>query len=1124
MEIIPNGQFLPPKLFAQILLVMRLTILFLTLGFLHVSAKSFSQEKITLNVKNMTLDEVFKEITRQSGYYFWSGSNMPELNDRVDITIQNATIRDVLDRCLNKLALTYSISDKMVFVKGIEREKKGEGESNLNGIDVRGKVVDDNGEPLPGATIIIKGDKFIITTNDKGEFLLKNVAPDAILVISNVGYETQSIDLKGRVAFNFVLKQKVGLLDETQVIAYGTTTQRYSVGSISKVSGQDIEEQPVTNLLGALEGRVPGLLVTQTSGIPGAAFNVQIRGRNSIGQPGVPPDNPLFIIDGVPFAPQNNNINQFNSLLSPIGNFTGGLSPFNSINPNDIESIEILRDADATSIYGSRGANGVVLITTKKGKIGKALLNVGINTGASQVTRSATMMNTNQYLEMRHQALNNDGVVPNPSFDPDLFVFDTTKYTDWKKEFIGGMAQATNINATLSGGDANTQFLVGGGYHHETFIFPGNFSDNKASFNTNLHHSEFNQRLTLDLSANYAYDENNSAGQPKALLAFTLAPDFPNLIDANGNLLWNYKGVDIGQSLSGNPLAYLKQTYYTHNYNLVGSFQAAYRVFTGFTLKTSLGYNTFNSNEYSGLPIAAQDPSNYPTSSASFGANYFSTWIIEPQAEYKKVIGKGKLDFLVGGTFQKNVNNSTDIKGTGYTNDKLLGSISAAASTSASDNYYLDKYDAAFGRINYIWSGKYIVNVSAREDGSSRFGPNRQIGAFGSISGGWIFSEEKFVKDNLAFLSFGKLRGSYGTTGDDNIGNYMYQPNWFPISSSQTYNGVRGYAPENLANPNYSWAVNKKLEGGIDFGLFKDRILGDFDLFRNRCGNQLVSYLLPAITGFTNVTENFPAVVQNTGWEVQLSSTNIKTRRFSWVSAFNLSVPKNKLLSFPNLAASSYSNRLVIGQSLSLIEGYRSIGVNDTTGVYEFVDKKGSPTYNPVSGIGNDFYRIGNSDPRYYGGFRNTFSYSGFQIDLFFQFTKQIGVNYLSSIYNESFPGPYGINAPTDFLNSWKKPGDRSSIQQLTESGGSNAYNALQYFVQSSAAYSDASYIRLKTASVSYAFPTSSIKNLRIQSFRLYVNAQNLFTISKYKGDPESQSYYGVPPLKTIVGGCQITF
>jgi len=1124
---------------------MKLTTFLLVAVYLHVSAIGLGQ-KVNISGKDMPLEKVFNMIKKQTGYVFFYDYSIFQGAKNVTVDIKDGGVDESIKVCLKDQSLDYNIVNKTIYVtkKGEQWAAPVNGEDPPTKIDVKGKVVNEKGEPVPGATVKIKGAKMAsASTNEAGEFEIKEVESNASIVVSSVGYELWEVKLKGKVALSVLLHTKVSSLDETQVIAYGTTTQRFNVGSVTTVKAEDIAKQPVTNPLQALEGRVPGLVVTQSSGVPGATVQMQIRGQNSLNPStgGIMPlDNPLVIIDGVPFSPQNSNINQLSSITAPgtsnvYNNIYGGMSPFNSINPSDIESIDVLRDADATAIYGSRGANGVILITTKKGKSGKISINGNVYTGQSRVAHTMPLMNTTQYLAMRHEAFNNDGITPNdipgdPGYAPDLLNFDTTKNTDWKKYFIGGTAHVTDANASISGGTSNTQFLFGAGYHHESYIYPGGFADNRITMNSNFHHNSSNKRLIIDFSVNYSYDHNNSSNNINLLSAFTLPPDYPDLLKSNGDINWIYKGLDLGDynlGLSTNPAAYLKQPYFIKTYDLISRFQIGYEITKGLTLRSNLGYNTLTGNEYNANPKLAQDPLSYPYTIANFGTNDFKTWIIEPQMEYKRSLGKGRLDILFGGTFQQNTNNKTIISGENYSNDLLINSITGAGVTYAVGNYNLYKYNAFFGRINYILDNKYIVDLTGRRDGSSRFGPGKQFGNFGSVGGGWLFSEESFIRNSLPIISYGKLRASYGTTGNDNIGDYQYLSAYTPIPGV-AYQGSPGYNPQGLYNPNFSWALTKKLEAGLELGLFKDRILAGVSWYRNRSGNQLVTYTLPLQVGFGSVLRNAPYTVQNMGWEISVSSTNIKTGKFTWNTAFNITIPKNILLSFPGLAQSPYQASYVVGKSLSVLQKVRYFNVNDTTGVFQFLTAKGIPTYFPsyspaATGAG-DAVIIGNRDPKFYGGIKNTFKYGGVQLDVFLQFSKQMGPNYLGQVYLVGYPAGANINLPASFVSHWQKETDQSNIQKFSTQFA-DAYKAGIYFSQSSAAYGDASFIRVKTVSLAYNFTTNYLRKMNLEGLSLYVNAQNLFTITGYKGnDPENQSFYSLPPLRTFVAGIQLNF
>jgi TonB-linked SusC/RagA family outer membrane protein len=1129
---------MPPGYTSKFLLIMKLTTFILLVTLLQVSAAGLAQ-KITYVHKNVSLKQVFDEINKQTGYsIIWTAQNVKS-DQVIDADFKNTPVTEVLDKCLENQPLTYSIDDKIIVIRQKDPTIPDKIKSAFNiPTDIHGTVVDTIGQPIVGASITLKGTNYGAQTDTKGNFIFSGVPQGTyILIITYIGYEKleRTVENNGQnLNLKFTLHQGSSQLDQVQVIAYGQTTQRFNVGNIAQVTAAEIEEQPVTNPLQALEGRVPGLVVTQSSGVPGASVNIQIQGQNSL-RPSVTNngypvfDQPLFIIDGVPYAPQNSNIQQTTSIIS--GNNTaneigapGGVSPFNSINPSDIESIEVLKDADATAIYGSRGANGVILITTKRGKAGKATVSGNIWSGESQVTNTMPMMNTQQYVQMREEALKNDGITPTVGNAPDLLVYDTTKNTNWEKYLLGGTAHTTDANASVSGGTQNDQFLIGTGYHHESYIYPGDFGDDRASFNVNLHHNSTDKKLTLDFSANYTYDKNDASSNTNVLSAFTLPPDYPALLNPNGTLDWNYKGID----LSKNPLAYLMQPYSMTNYNLISHFQVSYQILPGLSIRSSFGYNNFNSNEYSATPAGTQNPASYyaPSGSASFNTNNFQSWIIEPQAEYKKSISDGKLDVLLGGTLQQQTNNLTSINGSNYTNDLLLNSITAAGITTSTGSYSLYKYSALFGRINYIWQSKYIIDITANRDGSSRFGPGNQFGNFGSVGGGWLFSEEQFIKNALPFLSYGKLKASYGTTGNDNIGNYQYLSAYAPIKNN-SYQGSVGYAPQNLYNPDYSWAVTKKFETGLELGILNDRVILEADWFRNISSNQLVQYTLPSQTGFTDVTENAPYTVLNTAFEIQLSSTNIKTTQFKWTTAFNITIPKNELLSFPGIANSSYAYYYVVGQSLTVLQDLKYLGVNPSTGLYQFEGANGIPTSNPNLGTakeGGDYQVIGNLDPKFYGGLENSFRYKNFQLDIFLQFTKQLGANYFEQLYT-SYPAGYkSFNLPVTFLSAWQKAGDQSNIQKLSTQFGS-AYTTQGDFFNSSGAYSDASFIRFKTISLSYNLPQGFLKEIGVQGCKVYINAQNLFTITDYLGnDPENQNFYGLPPLKTIVAGVQFTF
>jgi TonB-linked SusC/RagA family outer membrane protein len=1127
----------------QMLLTMKLTIILMTVALLQVHAGAFSQ-KVTITGNNLTLKEVFSAIRKQAGYDFFYGHDLLNNAKSVTLNVKDGSVDEVLALCFEDQPLTYYIEKKTVFISARPKKEPETPVITLPNspppFDVHGRITDSLGIPLQGATVQVRGSKKVVVTDVHGNFTLYNIDPQAVLEISYTGYQRRTIALKNDQAIlNIHLLVSSSPLDVAQVIAYGTNTRRFSVGSVSTVTSGEIEQQPVTNPLLALQGRVPGLTITPMGGTPGSSALVQVRGQNALKNntsgataspylPGYAPayDQPLFIVDGVPFAPQNSNIN----LLSSVGGSTqysndfGGFSPFTGINPMDIESITVLKDADATSIYGTQGANGVILITTKKGKPGKTQLSMSVNTGPNRIARQTKMMNTAQYLQLRHEAFNNDGITPDSSNAPDLFLFDTTKNTNWSNQFFGKTSNNTDVHASLSGGTVNTTFIGSVGYTNSTYNFPGDFAENRYTLHSAFHHNSVDHRLTFDLGTDYSYDRNNSSSVTTLPGALALPPDYPNLVDPSGNLVWNYKGLDLPFS---NYDAELREPSLMEAYTMNTTMHIGYQLLPGLNLGANLGYSRVTTREAQSTPLADQFPA-YAYATANFANSDFQTINLEPQLDYKRQIGKGTLSVLAGTTYKKVSNFNEKLQGTNYPNDALMGSIVGAPNVTATNGNSLYKYDAGYGRIGYVYNQEYIVSLTGRRDGSSNFGPGRQFGNFGSAGAGWIFSEEKAFNRALPFISYAKLSATYGTNGSDGIAPYQYQPFWAPIPNISAFQGVRTYEPTNLYNPDYSWATKKAWNIAADFGLFHDRVLINATWYRNRTGNQLTGYTLPIQTGFSSVSENSPATVQDIGWEFSVSSVNIKTRNFTWSSNFNITSNRNKLISFPGLASSAYSSTYAIGKSTSIVYGYKSLGVNDTTGVYQYSSSKGTPTYNPNYGLathGGDMQLIEDLQPKFYGGLGNTFTYKDFSLMAFFQFSKQTALNYLNSVYQYNMPGEEG-NEPVQVENRWKKPGDHSDIQRATTGPASQAWiTALSYFTYSNTAYSDDSYIRLKTLAVSYNLSGSYLKKLHIQQCRVYINVQNLLTITDYKvGDPESPGrLYSIPTQRIFAGGLSLT-
>jgi TonB-linked SusC/RagA family outer membrane protein len=1114
----------------QILLIMKLTILILITVILHVSATTMAQ-KVTLNKKNAQLVDIFNDINLQTGFDFAFTTTTLKDAKPVTINVRNEELNDVLIQIFQGQNLDFSLDNKIVVIKPKEENLLTKIKTALNiPITISGKVLDETGQPMSGVTVKEKGTNNVVITDAKGIFYISVPDNNTILAFSYIGFESRELSAKEiPTGASITLKASVNNLNEVVINkGYYNEKQRFSVGDVTRVSGEDIAKQPVTDPLLALQGRVPGLYIQQSSGIPGAYSTILLRGQNSIpnGKP-VTVNDPFFIVDGVPYSSA--------SLTSPdigggaVGNpaYPGGqlggqqtgrglgLSPFNSLNPSDIESIEVLKDADATAIYGSRGSNGVILITTKRGKAGETKVDLDVSSGVSAVANQVPLLNTQQYLQMRHEAFKNDGAVPG-SRDYDVNgTWDTTRYTNWQKVLTGNLAKYTNAQASVSGGNANTQFRVDGGYSKQGTVFPGDYGDQKASLHFNINNTSNNQKFKMQLTGSYVYDDSNLP-QTDFTQYITLPPDAPAIYNADGSLNWALKG---GGRTWINPLAGTHVQAKSGTDNLVSNMVLSYQLTSDLQIKSSFGYTHAQMNQLQLSPSsAAAPPANTdPYSRSNYSATTdFKSWIIEPQITYHKEAGKLVIDALLGTTFQENSQNSSSRIASGFSSDALITDPAAASTTSLvgySASQY--KYNAFFGRISARWKDRYLLNITARRDGSSRFGPDKQFGNFGAIGAGWVFTEDPFIKSILpSWIDFGKLRGSYGITGNDQIGNYQFLSTYSIYSPS--YQGNPGLFPTLLSNPNFGWERDKKLEGGIDLGFLKDQINLSVNYYRNRTDNQLVGYPLPLITGFGSVQANLPAVIQNTGWEFSLNTVNIKTNNFTWSSALNLSVPQNKLLAFPGIENSGYATTYSVGKSLSTQYLFHYTGVDPQTGVYTFASKDGSG----VPAFGTDQVFTKPVTQTFFGGFQNSFRYKGWEMDILLQFTKQTGYNYLNTL--GFLPVGFAQNVPVAVLNRWQNPGDRANTQKFTQTYA-DAFSAYQNLVQSDAIISDASFIRLKSLSLSYQLPADWMKKLGVRSAALFIRGENLLTITKYQLlDPETQRL-GLPPLRVITAGIHVS-
>ncbi|WDF77189.1 SusC/RagA family TonB-linked outer membrane protein [Mucilaginibacter sp. KACC 22773] len=1065
--------------------------------------QSINKTAISFPIRHVSLKTALQKLQEQSGYNVFYST--PKVNDYQNITIDGTsrTVAETLDRLLKNTDLEYQQEGNSIIIK---EKIPANVTSAMQAKRISGIVVDEKGQSLPGVTVQLRLDKHTRTaTDENGVFQIDVSNDNDILIFSFVGYVTQEIPLPLSSHLKVTMKPNVGSLNEVQIIGYGTTTKRLNTGSVSSITSEDLSRETVDNPLQALSGRIAGLQIVQNNGNPGANQSIRLRGVNNLtGSFGQSSSAPLIIIDGVPsvnlsgFQPLNDNLNP-----NIIG-ANGGLTLFAGLNPQDIERVDVLKDADATAIYGSRGANGVILLTTKKGKAGTSQLNVNFYNGIEKVGHFVPLLNTQEYLQLRKEAFANDGVTPRASNAPDLLTWDPNAYTNFQKLLIGGTSHTTDAQLNYTGGNDRIQFFTSGNYHHEGSVYMGNYGDTRLIGRMTLTTNSSNKRFKTNFSVSYT-DEQTNLPSADVSNALSLPPNFP-LYNPDGTLYW------FGTTFT-NPMATLLKQYGSSTQFFIANGNLDYNFFKGFNFKLNAGYTRNVLNQTSTNPLLSQNPITATSNSAQFATSVATNYIVEPQLNYNLHNGKNNLLALVGSTFQQSDNSFSNIFASGYAFPGLLTSISGAGTYTATSDENLYKYAAAFGKVNYNYDNKYLVDITFRRDASSRFGPNHQFANFGAIGGGWIFTDEPFVKNNLKFLSFGKLRASYGTTGNDQLLNYQYLA---LFRNATAYQGSSALTLNGVANPNVEWESTKKLGFGLELGFFKDRLLFTADAYVHRSSNLLTATNLPNQTGFNSYYANLDAIVQNKGFEFTITSTNVDTKDFKWTSNFNISFQTTKMLSFNSISTAFYGSTFLVGYPVPPAYYYSYGGVNPNTGAVIINDRDGNGTINTV-----DRYPAGIRNP-YYGGLTNTLNYKQFSLNFFLQFNHDYGT--INQVFGTR-PGSLS-NQNVSVLNRWQKPGDVNTLfpGASAVSGGTGViYPSYATFGQSDFYYGDASWLKLRSASFSYMLPAAFTRKIKVSNARVYLQGQNLLTWAKnkYVLDPESRN--ALPPLRTIVAGLNFT-
>ncbi|MEZ0608889.1 SusC/RagA family TonB-linked outer membrane protein [Fibrella sp. WM1] len=1015
-----------------------------------------------------------------------------------------------------------------------ERSNFGEiGQLALKQVDraaeiiVRGRVTDaEKGEALPGVSVVIKGSLRGTTTDGNGSFQLGVPDQNTTLVFSFVGYERQEVAVGNQTTLNVALAVSDKTLNEVVVVGYGQVKKSDLTGSVATVPVDEIRKVAVTSLDQSLQGRAAGVQITQNSGAPGGSTTIRIRGGNSIQG-----DNePLYVIDGIPFKNDGAGSGSSFNVLS-------------TLNPNDIESISVLKDASSTAIYGSRGANGVVIITTKRGKAGKSTINLDVYYGVQTVRRKYPVLNGREYAQFVNDANTNEGRAPvYTQAQVDAF----GEGTDWQNELFR-QAPIQNYQLSFSGGDERTQYAIGGGYFRQGGVVVNSDFD-RYSFRVNLDRKLTNRikignSLTINRTVTNQSRTDGDLGS--AGLVTIAALQFPPILpvyNADGSYL-----LGASNFTADNPVALARESRNRNTaFRAFGNVFGDYQIIDGLNLRVLLGVDAILQKQDNYLPRSVSSGLAQGGSGSIFNGQAI-TWLNENLLTYNRTINTvHSVGALVGFTQQANRSESSTAAARSFVNDNLssgnLGSAAVPLSPSSGiGTWGLQSYLA---RVNYGYKDKYLLTASIRADGSSRFGANKRYGYFPSAALAWRVSEEAFLK-NARALSDLKLRATYGSTGNqDGIGNYPA----YSLLGTQNYvfgNAVAtGIGPAQIANPDLGWETTTQADLGIDLGLFNNRITITADAYWKQTKNLLLSVTIPSTSGYSSAIKNLGRV-ENKGFELGISSRNVD-KAFKWNTDLNLAMNRNKVLDIggaPQIFAGQVAN---IGQNLNsgiirVGEPLGSFFGYVTDGLYQTPDeltaladpqarKPGDRKYADLNGDkkidDNDRTIIGRAQPKLVGGLNNTFSYKGLELTVFFQ-----GV-YGNSILNANrFELEY-LNATTnqtrDILNRWTPTNTNTDVPRASTTRPANRISTRQI--------EDGSYLRLKNIQLAYNLPSAALRALSIQSLRVYVAAQNYLTFTNYSGyDPEvnrfgqdgrSQGfdYASYPAAKTILFGLNVGF
>lgn len=1083
----------------KILLTMKLTTIILLTTFIQVSASTFAQ-KLNYIKKNASLEEIFKEIQKQTGYtVFWSSNSLS--NNRLDVAFKEASLPKVMEKCLDGQHLSFTIENRTVVISEREKSVVDKLINYFNVVDVKGRITDERGKPLPGATVMVKSGGRATITNTNGEYQLSSVDENAILVISYLGYKSKETAIKGRFVINVTLIEETEDLNDVVVVGYGTTKRKDLVGSISTITADDMRKQPATNFTQSLVARAAGVQVSRPNGTPGAGASIRIRGMSTLMGVG----DPLFVIDGIPVQLYNGG--GVDALRSAPGN--GLLDPLAGIDMNDIENVEILKDATATAIYGSRAANGVIIITTKKGHAGdQPVFSLNYDVAIDKQNKFFDLLSGPEYVKFMQKTYADAGETINDD------TFPGTGNTDWQRAVLQtGVTHNLNLGLLGASKDGATNYGFSAGLTDQQGLLL-NTGFKRYSIRSNVESRLFN---LFKIGANLNYSSIKQIGGSSPIYsnygAVTYRPDIP---------IFNPDGSYANDGGEDNPVAGKMSTNIAQSHRFMGSVYAELEIVKGLKARSSIAYDINDNIGYSYTPSWMLQESLYDEKGSRVDKTFtYVNRVFDNTLSYIKVFNRHHIDAVAGASWTLNKSNFMNVSSINFPNDDILNNLGSAGSISSySSDGESSGLESYFMRANYNYDGKYYLTLSGRADNSTKFGPDNQWGYFPSVGVAWRLSKEK-VMNNLAFIDDAKIRLTTGKTGSSAFGSFGFLTLFNTGYFYDGINGLRANPDGGQPNPDIRWESTTQTDAALELSFLKSRLTTAVTYYKKYTKGLITGPKVPVSNGYTFQTKNL-GDISNQGWEITLSGVPVRTKDFNWTSDFNITFNKNKVEK--TYGTTLYGSLLVReGEPLNGILGYKTKGLYQSQSEIDQLNanarlKTGNPNafyHNALTSPGDVQYVDTNGDgvittadrvtlgyaqnPKYYGGWNNTFRYKNLELSSLFQF--DVGSKVRRESTADMFVG-YSQNVSPKVLTAWTPENPNTSQPRNAINGpAQNTDSYSDRFVESS------SFLRLKNVQLSYLFKKDMLAKLHISQLRVFAGMNNLFTWTNYKGlDPEVNS------------------